>query len=376
MDSGNKARIVNVLKALSSRWDITFVGSAPSGVEAERSISTLVECFIPVSEDNQAVSTKDRIIVSIRAGEAYNTSRVRVFRAFESTIGSLDLSVYDKIWVVRRDLWPIFRGYESRTILDLDDIEHKKVFRLVSKRRGIWSIAKGLPRVACLVFSETIKTRRVMAVLVCSDEDRQHLRRLGAKNVKVLRNGTDIATRTKKEYVANDNRKWAVFIGNLLYAPNMDAVRYFEAEIAPLVRRVHPDFLLSVVGSRPFNTELLPSSVDYVGFVQDLGSELTKYRLSVAPLRFGGGTKLKVIDTLASGTPLVTTSIGAEGLGIINEHHALIADAPAGFADAILCLLSNDESAKRLADAGMRLAEERYGWDSIRDGLVNWLEAI
>jgi GT2 family glycosyltransferase/SAM-dependent methyltransferase/glycosyltransferase involved in cell wall biosynthesis len=149
------------------------------------------------------------------------------------------------------------------------------------------------------------------------------------------------------------DRSGMVFIGGFQHQPNVDAVLYFAREIFPLIRAKLPNAAFRVIGSRA-PAEVLALSgdgIELLGYVEDLGPVMDRCRLSVVPLRFGAGTKGKVYTGLSYGLPLVSTSIGAEGMGLVEGDGVIVADSPEAFAEAVI-RLHEDADAWHTASAG------------------------
>lgn len=149
-------------------------------------------------------------------------------------------------------------------------------------------------------------------------------------------------------------REALLFVGNFRHRPNADAVVFFAREILPLVRQTVPDVELLVVGDNapPDFAEHAPSGVRVLGYVPDVDPLFARCRVFVAPLRFGAGMKGKIGEALAYGTPVVTTTIGAEGMSLRDGHEALIADSPEDFAAAVVRTYRDAELWQRLSDEG------------------------
>lgn len=156
-----------------------------------------------------------------------------------------------------------------------------------------------------------------------------------------------------------------LFVGLMSYEPNIDAVKWFSADILPLVLKKFPDAVLSVAGEEPpGEISILDdgSSRRILGFVDDLIPLYRDSSILVVPLRAGGGSRLKILEAFATGTPVVSTSIGVEGLEAIDGEHLLIANTPAAFAAAVLRLLEDDRLYNKLKGNARRLVEEKYDW--------------
>jgi glycosyltransferase involved in cell wall biosynthesis len=128
-----------------------------------------------------------------------------------------------------------------------------------------------------------------------------------------------------------------------------------------------PAAVLRIVGRGAESVEWVAGvpGVDLVGEVDDLRPELDRADVSVVPIRIGAGTRLKVVEALAHRIPLVTTTVGTEGIDVVDGEHGLVADDERGFADACLRLLADGTERQRLADRGAELFEASYTWDAI-----------
>jgi glycosyltransferase involved in cell wall biosynthesis len=159
-----------------------------------------------------------------------------------------------------------------------------------------------------------------------------------------------------------------VFTGSMDWYPNEDAIRYFVAEILPLVRREVPAASLTVVGRRPshpLRTLAEAAGVRVTGRVDDVRPYVSDASVYVVPLRVGGGTRLKIFEALAMAKAVVSTTVGAEGLPLVPEQHFARADTPADFAAAVVALLRDPMRRNALGAAGRRLVEERYSWPQV-----------
>jgi polysaccharide biosynthesis protein PslH len=157
------------------------------------------------------------------------------------------------------------------------------------------------------------------------------------------------------------------FSGNLEYAPNQQAVRFFAGAIWPVMRERHPGLLWRIVGKNPRAiTALLPDDarIECTGPVEDAVATLARSQIAVVPVLAGSGTRVKILEAWAAQLPVVATTLGAEGLDAEPGKNLLLADTSADFAASISQLLASPELSERLALAGRGLYEERYTWDA------------
>jgi len=169
----------------------------------------------------------------------------------------------------------------------------------------------------------------------------------------------------------SSERRGMVFLGGYRHYPNVDAVMHFAQDILPLIEQRCPDLVFHAVGSNPppEMTKLANSNLRIVGFVEDLSPVLWDARMMVVPLRYGAGLKGKIVTALAHGLPVITTSIGAEGMGLTDGVDVIIADEPGEFAAAIERLNTDDALWASLSRAGldyvMRTTSREVGYGTV-----------
>lgn len=170
-------------------------------------------------------------------------------------------------------------------------------------------------------------------------------------------------------------RSGLLFVGTYVHPPNRDAVTYLVEEIIPAVRRRLPNVKLSVAGSvtPPDALSLQADGVEVLGWVPDLGGLYQQSRLFVAPLRYGAGMKGKVGESMAHGLPVVVSSIGAEGIGIVSGRDALVADGTEAFADAVERAYTDQHLWEQLATNGRHIVDERFSPRAARCNLARVL---
>jgi glycosyltransferase involved in cell wall biosynthesis len=221
--------------------------------------------------------------------------------------------------------------------------------------------------------------RQAQGCTVASEQEREMVQRVvpGLGAVAVVPNGLDLGLYTGDWGTAVPNT--LIFPGALTYEANLDAMAFFLSDVLPLIRSRHPDVTLRITGRTdgvPLHRLVLDEQVTLTGYVEDIRPVLAQSQVCVVPLLTGGGTRLKILEAMALGTPVVSTSRGAEGLDVTSKEELLIADEPAQFADAVLSLLVDQDLRDRLIVNGRRLVHARYGWDQIGEALDRFASQV
>ena len=226
--------------------------------------------------------------------------------------------------------------------------------------RGQWRKMEKFEKETC---------RRFDAVIAVSVEDRDQMREeYGVNAVFEVPTGvdTEFFTPSGKENIDPYN---VVFTGSMDWLPNEDAIRYYTEQILPIVRRSIPNATLTVVGRNPYPSLLELSRQDpaiiVTGRVDDVRPYMERAAAYVVPLRIGGGTRLKIFEAMAMEKPIVSTTIGAEGLPVTDGRELRIADTPETFAASVVELLTNAEAARKLGQEAARVVREKFGWDGV-----------
>lgn len=212
--------------------------------------------------------------------------------------------------------------------------------------------------------AEAQACERAAATIAVSDVDRGVLCDAApAARVAVIPTGVD--TDFFSPVSTGERRAAVVFSGSMDWYPNEDAVLHFIDAMLPPIRAEIPDVSVTVVGRRPGAALLAAAEragVRVTGTVDDVRPYVGEAEVFVVPLRIGGGTRLKIFEALAMGRAVVSTTVGAEGLPLVNGRHFVCADEPAAFARAVVDLLRNPVRRRALGAAGRALVKKRYSW--------------
>jgi glycosyltransferase involved in cell wall biosynthesis len=168
----------------------------------------------------------------------------------------------------------------------------------------------------------------------------------------------------------NNIDEFAIFhTGSLNWLPNLDSAKYFIEEILPIIVDKEPRVRFYLYGGKLPSTFIIPQKVKknviQLGFVDDLWNDLTNKFIAVVPLRIGSGMRLKVIELMAAGNVVISTSIGKEGINVIDSKHLFVEDSPINFAEKCLEVVGNYSKYSHLINSARKFVEENYTWDSI-----------
>ncbi len=257
---------------------------------------------------------------------------------------------------------PFFRIKENSApvFFDLDDVEHKVKIRTSLSSSTLVSKLFNLIQVPGIYFAE-IKAAKIAAMtFVCSELDRRYLERLGmGSRVQAIPNALPIP----EDVQGKQSDPTVLYLGNYEYPPNVLAAERLISNIWPKIARRKPEARLTIAGNRP---DLIPAfsrnvpNVEYTGIVDDLSLLYQSSRVICCPITIAGGTRVKLVEAAGYGKPMVSTAIGAEGLGMTDNMEILIRDSDDDIADACVQLLGDEELCARLGSAARQRAKAVY----------------
>jgi glycosyltransferase involved in cell wall biosynthesis len=210
--------------------------------------------------------------------------------------------------------------------------------------------------------------RKVRKIIAVSEADAALMREsYGVKECEAVPTGVDADYFRAGTPVSSGAD--LVFVGSMDWAPNIDGIDWFQREVLPLILQRKPHCSVAIVGRKPPRAiqELAERhvGVQVTGTVPDVRPWLWGSKVSIVPLRVGGGTRLKIFEAMAAGIPVVSTTIGAEGLGARDGDTIRIADAPKDFAEACIALLDNLTERELLRDRALQMVTEKYSWEAV-----------
>lgn len=220
---------------------------------------------------------------------------------------------------------------------------------------------------------------RADGVYLCSVADQQRLLDdIPAARTMVIPNAADVDFYKPRPTDPQPDGRTIVFFGLMSYMPNIDGATWFIQEIWPRIADANPNARCKIIGGSP-SAQLLALAgprIEFTGFVPDLRAHLAEAAAVIVPLRLGGGTRLKIVEAMAMGKAMVSTTLGAEGIDAVAGRDILIEDQPDAFADAVIRLLAEPELAARIGNSARHLSEARYAWSAAAKALEGFYRQV
>lgn len=227
--------------------------------------------------------------------------------------------------------------------------------------------------------AETTLHKEVNALFTCSDDDKKEFLKLNKEKlpVKVVPNGVNIPEQSFNEAVKKEYPSYILFCGSLWSLPNAEGLFWFVKKIWPLVLDEFPNLKLLVVGSGDLPGKYSEigqtESIEFSGPVEDVKEWYNKATISVVPLLTGSGTRLKILEAMGIGVPVVSTSIGAEGIKYSDNSDILIADKEELFAEKVIYFLKNKEIRLDTQKKAKELVKKNYDWNIVGDSMAEFI---
>jgi len=364
---GGRLRSFHIISELSKRHRVTVLTTHAPGENGEELQKRLSGCERVIAFPFAAPKVGSMAFVSALARSWMSPLpvdlwkwRVPALRAEAEWIlgtGAIDVCVADFLHAMPN----LPSNGSVPTILFAHNVEAMIWKRLASSepralRRALLRIeARKMRR------SERTACARSRGVLAVSPDD---ARRLG--NAQAIPTGVDT------EYFAANGtpqrEHHLIFTGAMDWFPNEDAMLFFMSEILPAIRRQVPDVTMTIAGRNPserLRSAATAADVCVTGTVDDVRPFIDEGSVYIVPLRIGGGTRLKIFEALSMGKAVVSTSVGAEGLPLIDGEHFVRSDAPCDFAREVASLLQDADRRRLLGRAGRELVQSRHSWSSV-----------
>lgn len=379
-DNGSRMRIMHLLRHLAARHEVDLIActQGPAHLAQRDELQRICASVTAVERPGRPLRLTDHLIsvfvpepASVRATwsvelvraveEATQRRRPEAVVAFEIDMAPYALRVKGAPRILEElELAYLLEHYRRQRSL------YRRLRYLLTALQHRRYVARLLPAFDAV----TVVSEREASLT-------RELARAAPVEIVVIPNGADLDDCQHYRYTPEPDT--LIYPGALTYAANFDAVSFFLTAIFPLIKRQRPAVIFRVTGhNTPEQQAALATYEGLVltGYVEDVRALIARSAVEVVPLREGGGTRLKILEALALGTPVVSTSKGAEGLNLVPGQDLLIADTPADFAAAVVRLLASPDERARLSVNGRRAVAAQYDWRSIGTRFVDLVEAV
>lgn len=381
INSGARIRAHNLAVRLARRHDLTLVGYAGACTSPEPPGASPFRRIVAVPEPSAVRGARLALGVAVSTFSRlpYAVSK-HMSQAMSDAVDSLlSQEAFDLIHCDSLPLAPYAAAAAVPKVLDEHNVEWALWARHARFGRGISVRAYALLQAIAMRQFEAKACKLFDECVAVSDLDAAALRELcPPARVSVVPNGVDTDAFRPVPVAPVPGR--LVFVGSMDWMANQDGIRWFAEQAWPRLRRRCPHVSLCVVGRRPSTRMVKLASAagfDLIPDALDVRPYVAQAEAFIVPLRIGGGTRLKILEALAMQKPVVSTSVGAEGLALAHGKHLLIADDPDAFTAAVERVLKEPAFAAGLAAQGREAVVSAYDWDRLADVLeCVWERAV
>jgi glycosyltransferase involved in cell wall biosynthesis len=370
-DAGPKIKTLYALRTLASEHSVELLSFARSKQEAAAAHELERWC----EQVTTVPLRRRRALEPYYAGRGWlhgqpflvqRDARTAFSRAVSERLASGDIDVLHADQLTMAQYLPLARKHNVRTVFDAHNAVWQLVQRLAKRQPTPAHRAAAEVEWRLLRRFEGQAARSSDLTLSVSADDERLLSIAAGAPLHSAVTPIGIEARQRQPVPLRADATSLLSVATMHYPPNAEAVRWFRDEIWPSVRAAHLQATVDIAGTRPPQDlrewATRDARVNVRGFVEDIDPLYERAAVCIVPLRAGSGVRVKILEALAAGVPVVSTSVGADGLELVPGTHLLIADEPRAFADALLSLLASPERRAALAAAGRARVLERYDW--------------
>jgi len=387
---GAQARMHGLMTHLARHHDITAISLIDDGFDAEECRRAMREycrevVLIPNPKGRRGAAKRMLQLLSLASSRSFE----RLLHSVAALQPALDRVLLRKRFDVVNLEFPYLAHSRLRqsppgtspppVVLDAHEIAYDLARQMARSNASLGRRIYGELNWRKLRSEERAAFRTTDGVYACGAADEARiLADVPSARTAVIPNAADVEYYQPRPSDPPSDGRTILFFGLLSTAPNVDGVRFFIREIWPRIAAQRPDARCKIIGARPHRSvlELAAPRVEVVGFVDDLRPYLASAAALVVSLRLGGGTRLKIVEGMAMGKPIVSTALGAEGIEATPERDILIADEPASFAASVIRLLDDPALRARLGQSARQLAVQRYSWSAAASRLEGFFGQI
>jgi len=386
-DNGRNIRAFNLIKKLSEKNNLTLLISEENKVAAHRVNAMKRFCsdirFVPY-QPLSGMRLLFRLFLSLFHKEPLGLL-VRFHKNMQQEVDFLlhnkqiDAVICDRL---TETLYILSKNVKALKIYSSHNIEHLIMRRLFESTTSIFKkVASYIEWMRIENYEKKVWKNFDFSIAVSENDKKIMSEFAPGERIFVVPNGIDTAYFQPKTGAKVPSS--IIYTGQMGWHPNEDAVVYFADNIYPLVKDKIPDIKFFIVGSNTTKKvkrlSQKDNTIEVTGRVDDIRTYIDTSAVYIVPLRIGSGTRIKILEALAMKKPVISTSVGCEGLGLADGENILIADKPDEFADKVVSLLRDETTCRRLGAAGQEFVKNKYDWGVVfkeLDKLNNRLDAF
>ncbi len=382
LDSGGKIKSFFTLKTLSEHYEVRLLSYVRNELESLMlpEIRRICAETDVVLLQRSAARSAWEAVFALAIGKSFvieRDFRQKMLDAFKKVLAEFEPDVVhiDHLQMAQF----VDFGSSYKTVLDQHNVEFLIIKRMAETAESIIMRQYARMEWPKLMRHELEVCRQSDLIITVSDEDKTALQKIDGslQNIHAVPIGIDVkAIPVVKRSPGAQNM---LFLGAMHWPPNIDCVLWFYKEIMPLIKAEVPNCIFTVAGQRaPKSIVSLASdpSVRVIGYVSDQVAVASECGVFIVPLRSGSGVRVKILNAMAMGLPIVSTSIGAEGIEAEHGKHLLIADTPDDFAKAVVSILQDPSLADILGQNARQLVCERYSYEVVGKRLLSVYESV
>ena len=390
LDTGARLRNFHLARVLSQHADVTLLAFTDNGEPATDRLN-FYQDVITVKRD--AGYTPGKLIRGALGPTPLPVVNYTTEEMKQTLARRLEKSDFDFVQLESIHMsacLPIVRAARNRpaVICDWHNIESELMNRYAEREASLFRRSYARRTARLMSKFENRALREFDAHLTVSLDDAERLRELNPDaQIRVIENGVDAAYYADEEIerahasarTEPPIRARIVFVGSMDYHANIDAVVSFAREVWPSLNQQRPELTFTIVGRDPADEVRALASitgVEITGTVDDVRPFYREAVAAIVPLRVGGGSRLKILEAMAAGVAIVSTTLGAEGLKVEHGENILIADTNQDFSAAVIGVVDDKEQRKRLSEAGRALVALRYDWSTVGGELASMYEEM
>ena len=381
LTDGGRIRVFNLLKQIAQNKDVTLLALETQPTDGE-SIAHIQDLGIKVHLVPNS-STLSRVSLSTLFSAFFKRQPITVARynvtAYRQKLRELlSTETFDLVHYEMFHTAHLYTETDLPRVLSQQNVDSAIWRRLKSETSNLFYKCAYWTQQLAFERYERVISPKFDAVTCTSDIDAAVFQQHCAEDiVEVIPNGVDV-THYRPDF-ASKGTAHLIYIGSMDWYPNEDAVSFFAEEVLPQIQNSVPDVKFSIVGGNPSaRVQKLADreGVVVTGRVHEIKPYFAEATVFVVPLRIGSGTRLKILEALAMGKAVVSTTVGAEGLDLRDGEEIFIADEPKAFAEAVTQLLTDSSLRQKIGENGRARVEQDYDWRNIGKKLLAVYESV